>query len=55
MAGEPAIEELLEHLRFRFDDEWAAYYNKRIDAIRPRGAAAQFLQSSDVLHAGSMV
>ena len=36
MAGEPAIEELLEHLRFHFDDEWAAYYHARChtDEIR---------------------
>ena len=29
MVEEPAIEELLQHLRFGFDDEWAAYYNAR--------------------------
>ena len=29
MAREPAIEELLEHLRFQFDDQWAAYYHAR--------------------------
>jgi hypothetical protein len=29
MNGEPAIDELLEHLRFHFDDEWAAYYHAR--------------------------
>lgn len=29
MTGEPAIEELLEHLLFHFDDEWAAYYRAR--------------------------
>jgi hypothetical protein len=29
LAGEPAIEELLVHLRHHFDDEWAAYYDAR--------------------------
>jgi hypothetical protein len=29
MAGEPAIEELLDHLRYYFDDDWAAYYHAR--------------------------
>ena len=29
MAEEPAIEELLHHLRFGFDTEWAAYYDAR--------------------------
>jgi hypothetical protein len=29
MRGEPAIEELLEHLRYEFDDEWAEYYSAR--------------------------
>jgi hypothetical protein len=29
MDGEPAIEELLVHLRFHLDDEWAAYYSDR--------------------------
>jgi hypothetical protein len=29
MKGEPAIEELLEHLRYHFDDEWAVYYHAR--------------------------
>jgi hypothetical protein len=29
LEQEPAIDELLEHLRFHFDDEWAAYYNAR--------------------------
>ncbi|HTD12304.1 MAG TPA: hypothetical protein VK676_09575 [Steroidobacteraceae bacterium] len=29
MQGEPALEELLEHLRFHLDDEWAAYYGAR--------------------------
>ncbi len=29
LDGEPAIEELLVHLRCRFDDEWAAYYHAR--------------------------
>jgi hypothetical protein len=36
MAGEPAIEELLEHLRFRFDDEWATYYHERIHSAELR-------------------
>ncbi len=31
MEGEPAIEELLEHLRLHFDEEWAAYYQSRCD------------------------
>jgi hypothetical protein len=31
MEGEPAIEELLEHLRLHFDEEWAAYYQRRCD------------------------
>ncbi len=36
MAEEPAIEELLTRLRFRFDDEWATYYRARCnsDAMR---------------------
>ena len=36
MDGEPAIEELLEHLRFHFDEEWAKYYHARCrtDALR---------------------
>lgn len=29
LDGEPAIEELLVHLRFHLDDEWAAYYRAR--------------------------
>lgn len=29
MEGEPAIGELLRHLRYRFDDEWAEYYLAR--------------------------
>jgi hypothetical protein len=32
MDGEPAIEELLEHLRFHFDEGWAAYYRERIQS-----------------------
>ena len=31
LEGEPAIEELLEHLRLHFDEEWAAYYQRRCD------------------------
>jgi hypothetical protein len=30
MQDEPAIEELLEHLRFHFDEGWATYYHQRI-------------------------
>jgi hypothetical protein len=29
LPAEPAIEELLNHLRFSLDEEWAAYYSKR--------------------------
>jgi hypothetical protein len=29
MDGEPAIQELLEHLRFNYDEEWARYYHAR--------------------------
>jgi hypothetical protein len=29
LQDEPAIDELLAHLRFHFDDEWAAYYRAR--------------------------
>jgi hypothetical protein len=29
MPGEPAIEELLDHLRCHFDEEWATYYHAR--------------------------
>jgi hypothetical protein len=36
MVGEPAIEELLEHLRFSFDDEWARYYHSRIHSAELR-------------------
>jgi hypothetical protein len=32
MEGEPAIEELLEHLRFHFEERWAAYYHERIQS-----------------------
>jgi hypothetical protein len=38
MDEEPAIEELLEHLRYRFDDEWAAYYHARCDTDELRVA-----------------
>jgi hypothetical protein len=31
MEGEPAIGELLEHLRLHFDEEWGAYYQSRCD------------------------
>jgi hypothetical protein len=31
MEGEPAIEQLLEHLRLQFDEEWADYYHSRCD------------------------
>jgi hypothetical protein len=33
MDDEPAIEELLGHLRFYFDDEWAAYYRTRCESL----------------------
>lgn len=36
MDGEPAIEELLGHLRFHFDDEWAAYYRARCGSLALR-------------------
>jgi hypothetical protein len=36
LEGEPAIEELLEHLRFSFDDEWAEYYHQRIHSAELR-------------------
>lgn len=38
LEGEPAIEELLAHLRYRFDEEWAAYYDARChtDEVRAR-------------------
>jgi hypothetical protein len=36
LEGEPAIEELLEHLRFSFDDEWAEYYHRRIHSAELR-------------------
>jgi hypothetical protein len=29
MEGEPAIQELLDHLRFNYDEEWARYYHTR--------------------------
>jgi hypothetical protein len=32
MEEEPAIQELLEHLRFHFDEGWAAYYHERIQS-----------------------
>jgi hypothetical protein len=36
MESEPAIEELLGHLRFHLDDEWAAYYHERCQAAQLR-------------------
>lgn len=41
--GEPALEELLEHLRFHFDDDWAAYYHERCQTQELR---AQVLKSN---------
>jgi hypothetical protein len=38
MDGEPAIEELLHHLRYRFDDDWAAYYHARCQTEELRAA-----------------
>lgn len=43
MAGEPAIEELLEHLRFHLDDEWAAYYRARCHTEELRAAVLRSL------------
>ncbi len=36
MHGEPALQDLLDHLRFRFDDEWARYYRDRCTASELR-------------------
>jgi hypothetical protein len=38
MHGEPAIEELLVHLRFHLDEEWAAYYRARCSTEEGRAA-----------------
>ena len=38
MHGEPAIEELLVHLRFHLDEEWAAYYRARCGTEEARAA-----------------
>jgi hypothetical protein len=38
LDGEPAIEELLVHLRFHLDDEWAAYYRARCPTEHGRAA-----------------
>jgi hypothetical protein len=38
MHGEPAIEELLDHLRYCFDDDWAAYYHARCHTEEVRAA-----------------
>jgi hypothetical protein len=38
MDGEPAIEELLDHLRYHFDDDWAAYYHARCRTDELRAA-----------------
>lgn len=33
LEEEPAIDELLAHLRFHFDDEWAIYYRERCHTV----------------------
>jgi hypothetical protein len=38
MDGEPAIAELLSHLRYHFDDDWAAYYHARCHTDELRAA-----------------
>jgi hypothetical protein len=38
MDGEPALEDLLVHLRFHLDDEWAAYYRARCRTEQVRAA-----------------
>jgi hypothetical protein len=38
MDGEPAIAELLHHLRYCFDDDWAAYYHARCHTEELRAA-----------------
>ena len=38
LEDEPAIDDLLTHLRFCFDDEWAAYYNERCHTVEAREA-----------------
>jgi hypothetical protein len=38
MGREPAIEELLDHLRYHFDDDWAAYYHARCPTEELRAA-----------------
>jgi hypothetical protein len=38
MDGERAIEEMLDHLRFHFDDDWAAYYHARCPTEALRAA-----------------
>ena len=38
MVEEPAIEELLQHLRFGFDSEWAAYYHAHCRSDEMRAA-----------------
>jgi hypothetical protein len=43
MEGEPAIEELLEHLRLHFDEAWARYYR---DGCRTELARAAVLKHS---------
>jgi hypothetical protein len=43
LEGEPAIEELLAHLRFHFDEEWATYYHERIHTAELR---AQVLRTN---------
>jgi hypothetical protein len=41
MPGEPAIEELLVHLRHHFDDEWAWYYDARCHTEELRARVLQ--------------
>lgn len=38
LDGEPAIAELLGHLRYHFDDDWAAYYHARCQTDESRAA-----------------
>jgi hypothetical protein len=43
LSGEPAVEELLAHLRFQFDPSWAAYYSQRCATMELR---AELLRAS---------
>ena len=36
LEGEPAIQELLEHLRFHLDERWVTYYNDRTQSAELR-------------------